>query len=410
MSKLQSVIRHEYLTIVRQPSFWIVMIAIPLLIGVIFALTFLGNQSSASRIEELSKDLKNVAIIDNSGLVSKDVVEASKLTISPSDQAATLRQQVQDGKKDGLIVFPADLKTGGTYQVYLSTNDLTQTSTVSALADNILQTSLFLPLGSPEVIALAQNGAEASVTVYEEGKESAGINGYIAPGLFIVLFYIIFAFSISYMLTSVSEEKENRSMEMVLTYVKPRTLIIGKLLAVSLVSLTQVVFFGILAVIAFLIMQQTGNGIALPLGLDLSKIVIDPLSIFFGLAFLVVGFLMYAGFMTATAAAAPSSKEANSFSSVFFLGAFIPFYFVMMIATDPKNPIVSVLTYFPLTSPVVNLIRNTIDNLGVAGSFVSLAVMIVFMVFSLWIAVKAFKLGALEFNQTIKLSKLFKKS
>jgi ABC-2 type transport system permease protein len=409
MSKLQSVIRHEYLTIVRQPSFWIVMIAIPTLIAAVFALTFLGNQSSASRINELSKDISNVAIVDNSGLINKKVVTASKLSLSPADQTETLRQQVQDGKKDGLIVFPADLKTGSTYQIYLSTNDLTKTSTVSALADTILRTSLFLPLGSAEVIALAQNGASATITIYENGEESAGINGYIAPALFIILFYIIFAFSISYMLTSVSEEKENRSMEMVLTYVKPRTLIIGKLLAVSLVSLTQVLFFAILAILALLVIKQTGNAIALPFGIDFAKIVFDPATIFFGLAFLIVGFLMYAGFMTATAAVAPSAKEANSFSSVFFVGAFIPFYFVGMIATDPNNPIVNFITYFPLTSPVVNLIRNTVDNLGFVQSWISLAVMTGFMLISIWGAVRAFKLGALEFNQAIKLSSLFKR-
>lgn len=409
MSKLQSVIRHEYFTIVRQPSFWIVMIAIPVLIAIVFGLTFLGNQSSANRIEELSKDLKNIAIVDNSGLINKDVVAASELSLSPDDQTETFRQQVQNGEKDGLIVFPTDLKTGGAYQIYLSTNDLTKTSSVSALADSILRTSLFLPLGSAEVIALAQSGASATITIYENGEESAGVNGYIAPGLFIVLFYIIFAFSVSYMLTSVSEEKENRSMEMVLTYVKPRTLIVGKLLAVSLVSLTQVLFFAILGVVALLIMQQTGNALALPFGVDLAKIALDPVTLLFGLAFLVVGFLMYAGFMTATAAAAPSTKEANSFSSVFFIGAFLPFYFVVMIATDPNNPIVNFITYFPLTSPVVNLIRNSVDNLGIIGSLASLAVMTVFMLLSLWIAVRAFKLGALEFNQTIKLSKLFKK-
>ena len=409
MSKLQSVIRHEYFTIVRQPSFWIVMIAIPVLIAIVFGLTFLGNQSSANRIEELSKDLKNIAIVDNSGLINKDVVAASELSLSPDDQTETFRQQVQNGEKDGLIVFPTDLKTGGAYQIYLSTNDLTKTSSVSALADSILRTSLFLPLGSAEVIALAQSGASATITIYENGEESAGVNGYIAPGLFIVLFYIIFAFSVSYMLTSVSEEKENRSMEMVLTYVKPRTLIVGKLLAVSLVSLTQVLFFAILGVVALLIMQQTGNALALPFGVDLAKIALDPVTLLFGLAFLVVGFLMYAGFMTATAAAAPSTKEANSFSSVFFIGAFLPFYFVVMIATDPNNPIVNFITYFPLTSPVVKLIRNSVDNLGIIGSLASLAVMTVFMLLSLWIAVRAFKLGALEFNQTIKLSKLFKK-
>jgi ABC-2 type transport system permease protein len=409
MSKLQSVIRHEYLTIVRQPSFWITMLAIPLIIGAVIGLSFIGNQSSADRIQELAKDLKNVAIIDDSGLINKDIVTASQLELSPASQTDTLRQQVQENKKDALIVFPSTLKNDRKYQVYLGTNDLTRASTVTSLADNILKTSLFLPLGSAEVIALAQDGAEATLTVYENGEESAGVNGYIAPALFVILFYIIFAFSISYMLTSVSEEKENRSMEMVLTYVNPRTLIVGKLLAVSLVTLTQVAFFGLLTLIGILVLSQMGNNIALPFGIDFGKIVFDPMTMFFGAAFLIVGFLMYAGFMTATAAAAPSTKEANSFSTVFFIGAFIPFYFVASIVTDPENPIVNFITYFPLTSPVVNLIRNTVDNLGPVQSWISLIVMTGFMLLSIFIAVRAFKLGALEFNQTIKLSKLFKK-
>ena len=409
MSKIKSVIRHEYLTIVKQPSFWIIMIAIPVLIGVIFALTFLGNQSSASRIEELSKDLKNVAIIDDSGLINKDVVSAAELTLSPASETEALREQVQKGEKESLVVFPSTLKQDRKYQIYLSSNDITKTSTVTSLADNILKTSLFIPLGSAEVIALAQDGASSTITTYENGQESAGFNAYIAPGLFLILFYIVFAFSISYMLTSVSEEKENRSMEMVLTYVNPRTLIVGKLLAVSLVTLTQVAFFAVLGLIALLVLSQTGNALQLPFGLDFAKIVFDPLAIFFGAAFLIVGFLMYAGFMTATAAATPSAKEANSFSSIFFIGAFLPFYFVAMIVTDPENPIVNFITYFPLTSPVVSLIRNTVDNLGTAQSFLALAVMTAFMVISIWIAIRAFKLGALEFNSSIKLSKLFKR-
>lgn len=409
MSKLKSVIRHEYLTIVKQPSFWIVMIAIPLIVGVVIGLSILGNQSSVSRIEELSKDLKNVAVVDESGLINKEVVASSNLTLSPASQTESLRKQVQKGEKDALIVYPAALAKDQSYQVYLSTNDLTRSTSVTALGENILKVSLFLPLGSPEIIALAQNGASATVVAYENGEVSPGINGYIAPGLFVILFYIIFAFSISYMLTSVSEEKENRSMEMVLTYVNPRTLIIGKLLAVSLVSLTQVLFFTLLAILGLVIMSQTGNALQLPLGIDLSKIVFDPAAIFFGLAFLIVGFLMYAGFMTATAAAAPSAKEANNFSAVFFIGAFIPFYFISVIITNPESPIVRFLTYFPITSPVVNLVRNTVDSLGTLESWLSLVVMTIFMLISIWIAIRAFKLGALEFSQTIKLSSLFKR-
>ena len=159
----------------------------------------------------------------------------------------------------------------------------------------------------------------------------------------------------------------------------------------------------------YLVMLNIGTSPSLPAGIDIAKISLAPLPIFFGAAYLIVGFLMFAGFMTATAAAAPSSKEANSFSSIFFLSAFIPFYFIMPIVTDPEGPVVQILTYFPLTAPVVTLIRNTVGNMSELESWLALGVMTVFMVASIWIAIRAFRLGALEFGSTIKLSKLFKK-
>jgi len=409
MSKLRSVIRHEYLTIVKQPSFWIVMIAIPLAIAVVGLFVYFGNQSSEDHIKEVTDNLRNVSIVDESGLINKDVVAASGLTLSPGRDTTTLREQVRTGEKDALVVFPTTLKQERKYAIYLSSNDLTQIGSVTSLANSLLKTSLFLPLGSPEIITLAQVGASGDVTVFKDGAPSGGFNDYIAPGIFLILFYIIFAFSISFMLTSVSEEKENRSMEMVLTYVKPRTLIVGKLLAVTFVTITQVAFFGALALIALLIFKQFGGEIALPLGLDLTKMTLDPMVIFLSASYLIVGFLMFAGLMTATAAAAPSAKEANNFSSVFFIGAFLPFYFITMLATDPENPIVQFLTFFPLTAPVVTLVRNTVGNLGMLEGWLALITMTLFMFASIWIAVRAFKLGALEFSQTIKLSKLFKK-
>jgi ABC-type Na+ efflux pump, permease component len=194
--------------------------------------------------------------------------------------------------------------------------------------------------------------------------------------------------------------------------VKPRTLILGKLLGVSLVTLTQIAFFILLAVVGFIVLQQTSGtgGVQLPAGIEPSRIPFDFWPIFFGAAYLIVGFLLFAGYMTATAAAAPSSKEANNFSAVFFIAAFIPFYFIMLLITNPNNPIVQFLTYFPLTSPVVALVRNTVGNMSLLESWLALGVMTFFMVISIWVAVKAFRLGALEFGSTIKLSKLFKKT
>lgn len=409
MSKLRSVIRHEYLTIIRQPSFWLSMIAIPLLIAVVIGLNYFSAKTGQDRIDEISQELQNVVIIDKSGLINKEVVAQSGLKLAPESQHDALREDVRSGETQGLVVFPEDLLTSAEYKIYINSPDLTMSGAVGSLADGLLKTSLFLPLGNPEIIALAQTGASNDVTFYRDGAQTAGINEYIVPGLFVVLFYIIFAFSVSYMLTSISEEKENRSMEMVLTYVKPRTLILGKLLGVSLVTLTQLVFFAILAVVGFLVAQEVGS-ISLPLGIDLSKLVFNPASIILGFGYLIAGFLMYAGFMTTVAAIAPSAKEANNFSTVFIIAGIVPFWLMSAVVNTPDSSLTAFITFFPLTSPVTSLIRNTVGNMDPFTAWLSLAVMIAFMLISIWIAVRAFKLGALEFAQTIKLSNLFKKS
>ena len=409
MSKLRTVIRHEYMTIVKQPSFWVAMVVLPLIFAGIFALNYFSNQSSSERIEELAKDLKNVAIVDHSGLIRPEIVQGAGLTLSGTAQQDALREDVRQQRKEALIVYPADLKASKKYQIFLSSDDFTKNGSVHSLGNTLLEASVFAPLGSPDLIMLAKDGASTDVTTYRDGRETAGINEYVVPGLFVVLFYIIFLFSIGYMLTSVSDEKENRSMEMVLTYVKPRHLIIGKLLAVTLVTFTQLVFFGVLAVVALVVARALGNELALPAGIDPALFVFDPLTIGFALAFVVVGFLLFAGIMTAVAAAAPSSKEANNFSAVFYIAPWVPFWFIMPILTDPENPVVRFLTYFPLTSPTVALVRNTVGNMSLLETSLALAVMIGFMVLAIAIAVRAFSLGALEFSNSITLSKLFKK-
>lgn len=410
MSKLGIVTKHEYLTIVRQPSFWIVMLAMPLFIGLIFTISYIGSKSSSDRIEQLSKELKNVAVIDQSGLINEQIVQGAGLQMTDPSQQAALIQQVREQTKEALIVYPADIKQSRQYQIYLSSDDFTRSGGVNELGNTVLEMSIFAPLGSTEVVALAKDGAEAQLTTYRNGQQTAGINEYIVPGLIVVLFYMIFFFSVGYMLSSVGEEKENRSMEMVLTYVKSKTLILGKLLAVVLVTLTQIGFFALLGGLALAIFSALGNSIALPGGIDLSQIVFDPLTIFFGLGYLFAGFMMFAGFMIITAAAAPSTREANGFASVFYIGAFAPGWIFMLILTDPENPMTKFATFFPLTAPATALLRNAVGNMSAAESTLALASMTVFATLSIWLAIKVFRLGALEFSSRIKLKTLLSRS
>lgn len=407
MSKLRTVIRHEYLTVVKQKGFWAYMIAMPLIFLVVFLLIGLAGKSENTSIEKLTNDLKGVAIIDESGLVADELIQASGQKEYPASEYQALRDEVEAGDRKGLIFYPSDLLTSRQLQVYVSGVDFSFSSAASEVANSLLKTSLVIPIGSEEKIVLAQQGAEAVTTTYANGTESVGFARFIIPGVITAMFLIILMFSIGYILTSIADEKENRSMEMALTYASPRTLIIGKLIAVVLITLTQLVFFAGLAGIA-LTVALTTDFVQLPPNFDLSQVPIDPIVVLFGFGFLVVGFILFAACMALTAVLLPA-KQANNFSALFYILPFVPFWFMWVVISDPSNPVVQFATYFPITAPTTALVRNTIGNITPLESLTSLAIMSLTAFLVLWLVIRVFPKGALEFQNALSLKNLFSK-
>jgi ABC-2 type transport system permease protein len=407
MSKLRAVVRHEYLTVVKQKGFWAYMIAMPLIFLIVFLLVGLSGKSENTSLEKLTNDLKGVAIIDESGLIEKELAAASGQQIYPASQYDALRQEVEKGTRKGLIYYPDDLLTSRQFQVYVAGVDFSFSSAASEVANSLLKASLMIPIGSKEKIALAQQGAEAVTTTYANGTESVGFARFIVPGAITAIFLIILMFSIGYILTSIADEKENRSMEMALTYASPRTLIIGKLLAVVLITLTQLVFFAALGGIALLIATTT-DFITLPANFDITQLPVDPVVVLFGLGFLVVGFILFAACMALTAVLLPA-KQANNFSAFFYILPFVPFWFMWVVISDPGNMVVQFATYFPITGPTTALVRNTIGNITPLESLISLMIMAATAFLVLWLVVKVFPKGALEFQNALSLKNIFSK-
>lgn len=406
MSKLRAVIRHEYFTVVKQKGFWAYMMSVPLIFLVVFLLIGLSSKSENTSLEKVSDDLKGVAIVDASGLIDTAIVQQSGQTVYPTKDYEVLKQEVSKGERKGLVYYPENILENRTYEVYVSGVDFLFSTSAGQMADAFLKTSLYAPLGSPEKIQLAQLGASGQTTTYVDGEASVGFARFIIPGAIAVMFFIILMFSIGYILTSIADEKENRSMEMALTYVSPRTLIVGKLISVVLITLTQLVFFAILGVLALVIAAST-NFIQLP-NINLAELPVEPVTILLGLGFLVVGFVLFAAVMALIAVLLPA-KQANSWSALFYILPVIPFWFLTTVATDPANPVVQFITYFPLTAPMTNLIRNTVGNIPVNEALLSLGVMVIFATLVLWFVIKVFPKGALEFQNALSLKTIFSK-
>lgn len=399
--KLRAVIRHEYTTIVKQPSFWISLFAAPVLIALIIGIGIITDSSDKnSAVEDVS-----IAVVDDSGVIDREVAESLRLDIKPANERAELLKGVQQGKLDGLVVYPENLQTSATYQVYSDNTDTDNGGAVSQLAKTALQQSLLSGLDS-SLASLAISGGQAELKTYKNGDPAREFIEQVVPGAFLILFYIILVFSVGYALYSVSEEKENRSIEMVLSYVKPQTLITGKLLGIILVTLTQIAILAALGAVAYFIAKAFGNELDIPF--DVSDLTFVPMELFIGTGFLIVGFIFYVALMAMVGAIFPSSKEAGSFSSVFFILPAVPFWGIDAIINDPSSTFAQVLTYFPLTSPTTVLLRNAVGNLSPVEGLISLAVLMLATVVAIYLASKAFKLGTLEYSERIKFSSLLK--
>lgn len=405
--KLLAVIRHEFLTIIKQPSFWISLFAVPIVAGFIILIGVLTDSDKDVNLDAAKKEVK-VAIIDNSGLINSDVVKAFELKPETPDRHAQLEQSVKSGELDGLIVYPANVVESGSYQLFADKTDKENNdAVVTELGKAALQQSLLMPLGSQQVSALAISGGKGTMQSYVDGQAARSFGQYIVPGAFLMIFYIVLVFSVGYALSSVSEEKENRSIEMVLSYVKPQTLILGKLLSIILVTLTQILTFVIMGLIAYIIFRSLGNDISLPF--NVSDLTFVPAELIIGAGFVIVGFIFYVALMAMIGAIFPSSKEANNFSAVFFILPAVPFWSLKAITAQDPSLFTHILTYFPLTAPTTTLLRNTVGNISFIEGITSLIVLAVSAVVAILLAAKAFRLGTLEYSDRIKFRSLLGK-
>lgn len=207
------------------------------------------------------------------------------------------------------------------------------------------------------------------------------------------------------MISSTSEEKENRVAEILLTSVKARTVIIGKILSILVLGIVQIFSIAVPIIVAYIIFNKR---ITLPYGLSISHLPINAEAVTFGVLFLIGGLVLFTGFLVGLSALFPSAQEAGRYLGIAIMSAFIPIYAIGFILSSPNSFIVSVFTYFPLTAPTTALIRNTLGAISTTEAIISLAIVYVGATLSIMFAVRAFRYGAMEYGRRIGIKELFR--
>src|SRR5690606_33273265 len=159
----------------------------------------------------------------------------------------------------------------------------------------------------------------------------------------LVTFYALIVFLGGQMLTSTTEEKENRVTEMLLTNLNSRALIVGKIVSLIILGLIQILAILVPVLIAYLTAREALN---IPdVTSFISTIEIELWPTLLGAAVLVSGFLLFTGLLVGIGAAMPTAKEANSFFGFVIILMIVPFWFMSLLIIPTSSAIVTGLSY-----------------------------------------------------------------
>lgn len=430
MGKVWLVIQREYLSRVQKKSFLLATLLTPLIfpaiMGIFLWISVGESSSSALRIIEVV-DENNLFFIESS---EQYAFSFSNLNI---DEA---KEMVQNGERFGLLYIPKIDLTKPSGIVYYAEKNPSMNLILfleSNLKRRIEEQRLFESGIDPEVInAYRTRVSIQSITLDISGEEKisdATVNyaiGFIA-GILIYIFIFVYGNQI---MQGVIEEKSSRIIEILISSIKPFQLMLGKIIGIGAVGLTQFLIWVILIgsvssiVVGYFGMQMPQQQIvdlASPeMGQmvngsdDISRIIqtiqgIDFLQLTLTFVFYFLGgYLLYGAFFAAVGAAIDAPSEAQQFMLpitipllIGYLGLFV------FVLNDPNSDVSFWLSIIPLTSPIAMMGRV---SFGVPFSdlLLSMSLLIGGFFFSTWVAGKIYRIGILIHGTKVNYKTIWK--
>jgi ABC-2 type transport system permease protein len=399
---------HEYTTSVRRPGFIFFTLLPPAigLIGLVVAVFFSGQASRLIQ-NQFTPHTELVGVVDHSGLFASIPASfAEQFTAFPDEPAA--QRALLANTLGAFVVIPPDYVASGKVTVYVKENYFLSGA---ALADTSNLTPFLvngLLAGKVDEALIRRAGAPADitpVTLGAEGQPKAKSNpfslvsGFVIPYMLSIFLVIAIFTTAQYLLRSVSEEKETRVIEVVLSSVTAQELLAGKVVGLGALGLTQ------LGVWLAAAMVFSGGAGALIAG---AVIALNPMIFLLSAVYFLLGYLMYGTLMAAAGALGSNVRESQQIAGLFSFTAFIPYMLSGFIWMNPNMPLARALSYFPLTAPTMMMFRLPYGGVPPVDIFISLVVLVVSVPFCVWGGAKVFRTGLLMYGKRPSLKQIWR--
>ncbi len=418
MNKIGIIITREFNERVRKKSFIITTILMPLLM--------IGLMVAPSLMMLFAKgEQKSLVVIDQSGIIAPQLEGDEEITFTPMD--VTLEEARADSNIFGVLWIGSDVVDNPS-NVKLYTNSSSSMSLESNLASQMEKIIERERLKRYDIENLEQIMQDVKVKVSfttfrndlsEEGEDEEATSSAIAYLLGLVLGMMLYMFLIIYgsmVMTSVIEEKGSRVLDVLVSSVSPFQLMMGKILGVASVAVTQIAIWGVLvcgigavvlpALMPEDVMQtveavQMGQMTSVEADIDADLLSAVSLATDVGglimmfvwlLLFLVGGFLFYSAMFAAVGSAVDSIQDANQLQTPITVPIILALILAMSVFNDPNSTLAFWGSIIPFTSPVVMMARVPF-GIPTWQIILSLVLLYASVVAMAWAAGKIYRVG-----------------
>jgi len=396
MNKTWLICWHEFKRHVFRRRFLLAVLSMPLFVGVIGLVSFLSvwiqyNDTPVGYIDayQILKTHEQVT------KKPKDIF--NPITLIEYRDEISAKSDLEQKKIQAYYVLSEN---------YLDTGEVTMVSEGKIGINVSDDVNAFLTLNllsgkNPQVVSRLSEGTNLIIRSVD-GKRELNIEDWsfiLLPMIAGLLFVIAVNVSGGYLLQAVVEEKENRTMEVLVTSVSPGELMAGKIIGNLAVGLFQLVIWIIFTIIALKVLP-----VFIPMG--------KPPTIPFSYVLLIIAtflpaFVMIAAAMGALGATATEMKEAQQMAGFFTLPIVIPYWFITAIMFNPNGGIAVGMSLFPLTAPLALPMRAVFTTIPVWQLILSISMLVILAVFAVWLAGRIFRLGMLRYGKKVKIVEAF---
>jgi ABC-2 type transport system permease protein len=412
VNKLLAVIRREYIARVRSKWFIITTLLAPvLMIGAMVIPVLLVVRQAERTIL--------ISAVDETGALVPELLETEpfkdgRLRYMPppggdSETAvATLRQRVIDQQLTGYLFIPADALDGGSIEFWghEAGQTILRATLVPATTTALRRLQArALGLDPADAEKLTREVDLQTYRVTDEGAAREEGQTVITAHILALLIYLVVLLYGAMMLRAAVAEKSSKTVEIILSSLRPWQLMLGKTLGVGAVGLTQIGIWLVL-ISAFLLYAASAQAFADAEFLKNLPIGIDTLFIFVGL--FLTGYFLYGGLYASVGAIASSEQEASQLQFPVTLLVIIPVFVIPIVLETPSSQTSIVLSWIPFFTPVLFLARYVLGVVAIWEIPLVFTLQLLTILLVAWIGGRIYRVGLLMTGKRPTLPELIR--